>query len=461
MVRRVLGVFVFIIALALSANSALSQNWYNSSWQYRQRISIDSDHADFSLSGDLSQFPLLIHLTDSSNDLFGKAQPDGDDILFTATDGLTVVPHEIELYNDGSGSEELRAWVKVPSLSSSSDTHIYIYYGNGDASSQETPADVWDSNFRGVWHLEEFAAGTVTPDLYRDSTSNGNHGDDIVSHTGKGGKIGMGQRFDGVDDLIDCGNDASLDVNYITIEVWVNVNGWIDDMGVVAKGDNTYRQYWIWAWSANGSYEIDEGGNINNAWTLTGTGWEHMALTWDGTNIVTYTNGIQEVSNLQGTGTINPTTEPLVFGNIPGYQFWDGNLDEIRISSIARSADWIKASYTIQNNPQNYLYFQAEETEEEDDDSGVAIRSNILCPARGESTVVCFRLDKATKVTVTVYDLAGDVVEVIFDQTGSVGSNEVSWDGKNRRGKNVVPGIYFITVLIDNKRYVLKALVVK
>jgi hypothetical protein len=297
--------------------------------------------------------------------------------------------------------------------------------------------------------------------LYRDSTSNGNHGDDNVSHTGQGGKIGSGQQFDGVDDLIDCGNDTSLDVNYITIEVWVNVNGWINDMGVVAKGDDTYRQYWIWAWSANGSYEIDEGGNINNAWTLTGTGWEHMALTWDGTNVVTYTNGIQEVSNPQGTGTINPTTEPLVFGNIPGYQFWDGNLDEIRISSIARSADWIKASYTIQNNPQNYLDFQAEETEEEEEDSVVAIRSNILRPAQGESTVISFRLDNATKVTVTVYDLAGDVVGVIFDQTGSVGLNEVSWDGKNRRGKNVVPGVYFITVVIDKKRHVLKALVVK
>lgn len=460
MIRHFLWGIIFVITLAFSANTALSQSWYNSSWQYRQGITIDSDHADFSLSGDLTQFPVLIRLTDGSNDLFGKAQPDGDDILFTASDGTTKIPHEIEAYNDSGGSEELLAWVKVPSFSSSSNTVIYMYYGDASASSQETPPDVWDSNFKGVWHLEEDAAGTGTANLYQDSTSNSNDGDDLVSHTGKAGKIGRGQQFDGADDVIDCGNDGSLDVSYITIEVWVNVNNWVNDMGVVAKGDNAYRQYWIWTWSADGSYEIDEGGNINNAWTLTGTGWEHMALTWDGTNVVTYTNGIQEASNPQGTGTINSTTEPLLFGYIPGYQYWDGSLDEIRISSIARSVDWIKASYVNQKNPQSYLNFQAEETAESAEDP-VVIKNNILRPTRGESTVLSFRLDSPTKVTVTVYDLAGDQVDVLYNQTGSTGVNEVIWDGKNKRGKAVVPGVYYIVVKIDRQRYVQKALVVK
>ena len=446
--------------LLVSFSIGLSQDWYDDAWQYRQGITIDSDHVDFGLSGNLTQFPVLILLTDGSNDIFGSAQPDGDDILFTSSDGTTKIPHEIELYSDGSGSEELRAWVKLPSFSSSADTQVYIYYGNDSVSNQQTPTGVWDANFSGVWHLEEDAAGTGTSNLYQDSTSNSNDGDDLVSHAGKGGKIGRGQQFDGVDDLIDCGNDASLDVNYLTVEVWINVNAWINDMGIVAKGDNTYRQYWIWAWSGNGSYEIDEGGNINNAWTLTGSGWEHMALTWDGTNIVTYMNGVQEVSNPQATGTINPTTEPVVFGNIPGFQFWDGSLDEIRISSIARSADWIKASYVNQNNPQMYLSFQTEETRETAD-AAVSIKSNILRPARGETTVISYRLDTATKVTVTVYDLAGDRVNILYDGTENAGEHDLIWDGKNSRGRNVVPGVYYIIVMIDRQRTVLKALVVK
>jgi hypothetical protein len=185
-----------------------------------------------------------------------------------------------------------------------------------------------------------------------------------------------------------------------------------------------------------------------------------MALTWDGTNVITYMNGVQEVSNLQGTGTINPTTEPLVLGNIPGFQFWNGSLDEVRISSIARSADWIKASYVNQNAPQTYLTFQTEEAGVEET-AAVSIRSNILRPTRGETTTIVFDLDTATGVKISVYDLAGDRVNVIYDQSGSPGLNEVEWDGKNARGRNVVPGVYFITVVIDKRRSVLKALVVK
>ena len=82
-------------------------------------------------------------------------------------------------------------------------------------------------------------------------------------------------------------------------------------------------------------------------------------------------------------------------------------------------------------------------------------------PSRGESTVVSFRLDSPTKVTVTVYDLAGDQVDVLYNQTGSTGVNEVTWDGKNKRGKAVVPGVYYIVVKIERQRYVQKALVVR
>ena len=41
------------------------------------------------------------------------------------------------------------------------------------------------------------------------------------------------------------------------------------------------------------------------------------------------------------------------------------------------------------------------------------------------------------------------------------GSNLITWDGKNRRGKIVVPGVYFIVVKVGGKRYVKKVLVVR
>jgi hypothetical protein len=91
----------------------------------------------------------------------------------------------------------------------------------------------------------------------------------------------------------------------------------------------------------------------------------------------------------------------------------------------------------------------------------VIIRNNIVDPNAGTHTTLNFRLTKAQKVTITVYDLAGRPVKVLYDRTGNIGLNEVTWDGKNRDGRTVVHGVYYVVVLIDKERYVHKVLVAR
>jgi len=52
-----------------------------------------------------------------------------DDLVFTSSDGSTVLPYWIESY---TASSTARVWVKVPSLATGSNT-IYMYYGNSSA----------------------------------------------------------------------------------------------------------------------------------------------------------------------------------------------------------------------------------------------------------------------------------------------------------------------------------------
>ena len=146
---------------------ASSSNWYNTSWAYRKQITFTSDSAK--IPSTQSYFPVLIELSDS--DLAADAQDDGDDILFTSSDGTTQLDHEIEEFDGSTG--ELVAWVEVPSLSTG--TMLHMYYGNATCGSQQNPTGVWDSNFKGVWHLKETTGGT---DAIRDSTSNDNDGTD-------------------------------------------------------------------------------------------------------------------------------------------------------------------------------------------------------------------------------------------------------------------------------------------
>ena len=62
-------------------------------------------------------------------------QSNGNDIVFTASDGTTKLSHEIESFTQGTGT--LVAWVNVPSLPNSTNTTIYMYYGNLTVSNQQ------------------------------------------------------------------------------------------------------------------------------------------------------------------------------------------------------------------------------------------------------------------------------------------------------------------------------------
>ena len=63
--------------------------------------------------------------------------------------------------------------MKVPNLSSISDTVLYMYFGNLAATNQEDVANVWDGNYVGVWHLDEQVTDEVTDATgpHEDSTS--------------------------------------------------------------------------------------------------------------------------------------------------------------------------------------------------------------------------------------------------------------------------------------------------
>lgn len=149
-----------------SVSASSDALWYDQAWSYRKSVTIDPTK----VQGNPAGFPVLIKLA-SDSDLASKAQSSGNDILFTKSDGTTKIPHEIEKYVGATG--ELEAWVKTD-LSSTSNTVLYMYYGNPSTSNQQQPTLVWDSNYQAVWHLKQDPSGTA-PQM-KDSTSNARDG---------------------------------------------------------------------------------------------------------------------------------------------------------------------------------------------------------------------------------------------------------------------------------------------
>ena len=325
--------------------------WWNIDWAFRKRITFDNSGQ----SETLMNFPVLLNLSTSNFD-YSKVQPAGLDLRFIDADGATELKYHIEDWNASGNSY---VWVNVTNIDANSDTdYIWMYYGNPSAINAQDVQGTYDDNFVGVWHLNETVMDEQTTGTHYDSTSNKNDGSQNGSDD-TSGKMYKGQYFDGIDDTIDCGNKSNLDVNYITIEFWVWINSWIDDAGILAKGDNTYRQYWIWTYGNEVSFEIDEAPYQNYAWSPSLGQWEHLVLTYNGTNVTTYRNGLQENIYPQSTGAIDPTPESLLFGYIPSYNYFDGALDEVRISNMARSADWISAQYLSMTD--NFFTFGSEE----------------------------------------------------------------------------------------------------
>ncbi len=127
---RFLCMIYLIGALFLfNIGSVAAEAWYDTNWLYRQKITILPSLAD----SDQTNFPYMVKITDSANSVFANALTNGDDILFTQSDGTTKLDHEIEIFETSGGSEELVIWVRIPFLSSSVNTEIYMYYGTAGA----------------------------------------------------------------------------------------------------------------------------------------------------------------------------------------------------------------------------------------------------------------------------------------------------------------------------------------
>ena len=366
-----------------------SIQWFDSNWSCRKKITINSTMVSESDSGEFN-FPIMISIT-SDSDLVSDPQPDGDDILFTDADGTTKLDHEIELYNATDG--DLIAWVKVPKISSTSDTTLYMYYGNSEAADQSNSTGVWNNNFKGAWHMKDNTISTIL-----DSTSNNNDGEKKGSNEPietSNGKIGNTQDFDGNDDYIQTSSNELKTENNFTLSAWFKTNSttyahhilWQGELlGCCPPGGNGWGpqeemnlaigEYTVQALPKRLSFFLgnigDPGVNPNVLslgvdFTDT-TNWNYVAVTVSNLNTTPsaelFLNGNSVDTD---TGTIAATTRPLWdtalrFGR-PGKaeRYWDGTLDEIRISKTVRSAYWISNEYNNQSSPSTFYNLEEEE----------------------------------------------------------------------------------------------------
>lgn len=364
------------------ADGSIDASWVDAAsdfgYAFVKTITIDRARIDGAVCGEtLADYPLLYSVTDT--DLRDNVMdPEGDDIIFVGTNaavctGLGPPPcaldHEIERWDPGSG--ELVAWVRIPSLNTTaagSDTTIEIHYGDASVTTAtQNVARVWDANHVGVWHLSE-DPGPAGPGDIRDSTARGNHGTAHASMTAVDqvpGRVGGSLDFDGIDDHVNAGANASLDMGAgdFSVSAWFSTTG--SEYFIAGKGGNDGggRRFGLRVRTRGPVIRIDDDvlaavqvspSTVSNDGT-----WHRATGVRDGDNLRLYVDGGEVPASprdISGYGSLDSPRDALIgaiqqmeSGN-PG-TFFLGLIDEVRISDVARNACWIGANYENQSLP--------------------------------------------------------------------------------------------------------------
>ncbi|MBI5466415.1 MAG: DUF2341 domain-containing protein, partial [Candidatus Kerfeldbacteria bacterium] len=328
-------------------------------WSYRKQLTISSSVVSTS---DQTNFPLLIYFATDAN-LDSGAQSDGDDIIFTSSDGLTKLSHEIEKYTTATG--ELVVWVKIPTLSASSNTTLYLYYGNSTASSQQDATNVWDTNFKGVWHMNNNAANTTVSDSLATNNGTAQQNTSSLTTTGAWSSTNTALTFNGSSDYIYTTDIKTL--GNFAYSAWVKLDSTPTETSNIFDkeiGGSLWPSVRL-AIETNSTVTFDFYKSSSTQQYVTTTDtlstgvWYHLVGTYDGSKLRIYINGILS-KEADASGTPNDINNELTIGareyNVSPYfrNFFPGTIDEPRISSTARAASWITTEYNNQSSPATY-----------------------------------------------------------------------------------------------------------
>jgi hypothetical protein len=347
-----------LLALALVATlplpAAADSNWWNASWTARRKLTFNNA----AQGTDLVAFPVLVRL-DATRVDYAKTQNAGQDLRFVDADNATVLPHEIESWNEAGSSY---VWVRVPRIDAGSTTDfVYMYYGNPAAADGQNVAAVWDTEFKMVHHLKE------TSGQHQDSTTS-NNDSVVVNVTAQGTATG---RVNGADTFVaasahnvDVADAATLDAaagESLTVEAWVRSSSASNFMVAVSKEEDGVAEYQLWVQNGNASFwtnydpdgigGLEHSARVNSAVNVRNGGWHYLVGRWNG---ATLTADLYVDGAAAGTPATNAlmvdlaSANPLVIGEEGdanrGGNF-DGDLDEVRVSKVLRSPDWIRAQH--------------------------------------------------------------------------------------------------------------------
>ena len=383
------------------------------SWQKLMPIEFSGYPAD---AGTLTNFPALIILSNTAAgagfDYADFLSPPWDDLRFAADDKTTPLDFEVESWNPGGLSY---VWVRIPELTN--NTLIHALWGKGGviAPPCATNGSVWDDKYRAVWHMNDGADNAHISD----SSSNRHSGvkKAAASPVETDAVVGKGQKFSsnyinvtGLSDpgkthtisMLINGTSAAASLYAFDVQSGRLLVGWSSDSAKLG----IYGTSWA---------------NFGNVPSL--SVWHHIVFLFESSGSANcYVDGVKYGSTLSHT--------PAVIGGAVSigcrYSFdsyyFPGMLDEIRVSSVIRSSNWIRACFMNMASNSVFNSYGAPEYQ------GAPIVTNLVAVSENEFMTLNGYLIST--------GMDANVSAAVFWGTNDAGRQAEGWTYTNR-----IPGI--------------------
>ena len=343
---------------------------------WTKKCSLTIDNTKVSGTGDLSNFPVLLTEANFPSTIFDNTQSAGQDLRFTSDEaGTTELAFEI--VNWDTTNDKAEVWVKVTTVDGDADTVFYVWYGNADATTYAVTGTygrnaVW-SDYKAVWHLQGAYDGTAGEVI---NSVGSLHGTATDATTQVGAKIGNGQTFTKANgNYIEIPDSAAsalrLTGTKYTIQIWGNLD--YDGTGAnrminMDDGTDSSGGYAIFPLNTTQFMWSHNTGSDHN-WTfthgLTNGTWYKLDFVYDQSNRKYYRDGGYVTQKSTTTDLASDNNDNFNIGRVPVYgQYYNGDMDEIRVIADALSADWLATEFANQNAPATFV------TEGEEEDVG-------------------------------------------------------------------------------------------
>jgi biopolymer transport protein ExbB len=333
------------IFLLLSLPTLSQAAWWNNDWNFRKEITFDLTPSGANIPGTPVDVPILIRLHLGNFAYFNDTKPDGGDLRFLAGDDKTPLKFHIERFDPAN--QMAFVWVRIPRIAGGTNSEkIYLYYGNPKASAAADPAATYDVNQVLVLHLSETQAPLI------DNTAYANKPAASTVELTAASLIAGGAKLSGAGSIT-VPSSATLRLipsQGATLSAWIRIAaeqadayvfGMQDKGNELILGINGSHAYARLA-GAGGKVDVQQTGRLDP------DKWHHLALSVGAGKLILYVDG-----EMAGSAAVQPMeiAAALTIGAGAGNSHGlIGELDEIQVSNIARSADWLRVAARSQGN---------------------------------------------------------------------------------------------------------------